>query len=172
MSTFAINPVYQGVWKQVANPAKPGTFLPSYYPGGHLEGAIAPGGQESVTATYLVTGLTQGYYAVGVYYDAMPGNAKAVTVCYKTANSTGALPIKLDETTGTPDVVGAKPVNGVLPVHTVVTPYRISNAASYIWVPKVSGSCTVQITICDPYDVPGRLLVADTIMLTLISTTK
>jgi len=177
MSSVAINPVFHGVgtdvWKQIANPAKPGTFLPSYYSGGHLEGAITKGG-GNVSATYMVTGLTQGYYRVDVYYDAMPGNAKSVSVSYKTASNTGfqLLPTKIDETTGTPDVPGAKPVAGVLPVWTTATPFKTNNASSYIWVPTVSGNTPLSIMISDSGDSSGRLIVADAIRLTLVSTTK
>jgi len=176
MSSFAINPVFHGVgtdvWKQIANPAKPGTFLPSHYLGGQLEGAVAQG-KGDITATWTVTGLNQGYYSVAFYYDAMPGNAKALTVSYKVTGATGftALPGKLNETTGGADVAGAKPVNGVLPVNTVVTPYSTSNAKSYIWVPTVSGVTTLSIQLSDVGYV-GGMMVADTIMLTFIGATK
>jgi len=176
MSSLVANPVFKGVgtdvWKQIPNPAKPGTFLPSYVEGGHLEGALAQGG-GSETATFNVTGLTQGYYKVDVYYDAMPGNSKAVSVSYKTASNTSfqLLPTKIDETTGTPDVPGAKPVNGVLPVWTTATPFHNTNSGSYIWVPTVSGNTPLSIMISDSGDKSG-LMVADAIRLTLVSTTK
>ncbi len=157
------------VWTRVPDPAHPGAFLPSYYKGGVLL-AIEAHGRGTETAKWVATGLTQGYYSVSVYYQSNASNATDATVSYKTSANSNfvTLATKLNETTGTPDTTGTKPVDGWLPVHTLVTPYKTSNAASYIWVPQGS---SVAIMLSDAGCSSGRII-ADTIMLTLISTTK
>ncbi|MGO8903426.1 MAG: hypothetical protein ACLQU5_34565 [Isosphaeraceae bacterium] len=173
MSTFAAKfttaAPAPAVWKPVSAPGEPGNVLPSYYAGGQVEGIVAKGSGAEF-ATWTVSGLTSGYYSLSFYYDANPGNAAGVFVSYQKSSNTSfvSLPTRLNETTGTPDVVGEKSIDGFLPVHTLVTPYKTSNAASYIWVPANS---LLAIRISDSGDTSG-LMIADTIMLTLISTTK
>jgi hypothetical protein len=129
-------------------------------------------GKGTRSATWSISGITPGYYKIEILYPMKSDNASCVQVLTKSTLDQIyiARPTKLDQTRGT----GISKSSTVFTnTKTNMTPFNSTNANSYIWVEKSTTSKTgsLSVQIRDAGCSSGRM-VADTVVLSLISTTK
>jgi len=161
------------IWRPILDPATPGRFVSSQIVGGRVL-SIQAANQGARTATWTATGLQAGYYKIEVLYPKHADNATRIIVLTKATLDSGfkARPKRLNQQIGDGDTsVTRRFVN----TSTNVTPYSVSNAASYVWVSNnttsdpYTGKLAVQL---NDNGCPAGRICADAIRLTLISTTK
>jgi hypothetical protein len=176
------------IWRPIPDPTNPGRFVPSYYPSSGTRPvlAIPCTGTGTRSVTFVATGLTQGYYKVEAFYPKHVGNAKNITVQYQTTTDPGfkTMSRKLNQQVGfrigylsDPSIVP----NSFQSAFSNLTPYAVSYAKSYIWVPteqmpRGEYRTTLKIRLtdagCGTPSAPGGRMVASCLRITLMSTIK
>lgn len=175
VTTPAQGPV---IWAPIPDPKHPGKFIPSTILHGTVLAASATG-SGARTVTWSGTRLSQGYYKIEILYPKHAGNAKGVLVQYKSTMDAGfgAFSRRLNQQVGDGDQIVS---NVFTNTSTNVTPYKTSNAASYVWVNKDgtnkenTGSLSVRLSDggWGTPAAPGGRIVADTVRITIISTVR
>lgn len=162
------------VWRPIPDPTNPGQFLTSWAgPGGQLD-AIPAQGSGARTVTWTMSGLTQGYYRVNLKYHKHSGNARDVLVQKRNVAKEASFitwKTRLNQQVGD----GAPNVTNTFESTSKnITPFAVSNSASYIWVDALPGTSggSLQIRLSDSGCQPGGRIVADSVVVDLMGVVK